>query len=121
MFCFLSDPLPVVNITVTENNQIVTVTWQTAAGSKQDKYRFMYRSVLRDPSAHWLEQTAVTEATQFSGAFPGEMYEISIIAISNEQESVPSNTSVVIGKHFCLFSCLAVGFLLLQFSRLVIQ
>ena len=106
-------------MTVTENNQIVTISWKPAESSRQESFLIRYRPTLRDPSASWLEQTAVTLASQFSQAFPGERYEISVLAISKGQRSDPSNATVVVGKwcwshcgSFIFVSCLdALGFL----------
>lgn len=99
--CFCPEPFPVMNVTVTENDQIVTITWKAAAASRQESFLIRYRPTLRDSSSSWLEQTAVTQASQFSQAFPGEKYEIIVLAISNGQKSDPSNATVVIGKWCC--------------------
>ncbi|XP_070189417.1 tyrosine-protein phosphatase 10D-like [Littorina saxatilis] len=89
-------PKPAENVTVTSSNQLVTVTWSPAPGSSQSSYRIRYRPTLRDPSAAWLEQTALAPATQFSQVFPGEKYEITIYANSGSQESDPTSAYIVV-------------------------
>ncbi|KAL8579584.1 hypothetical protein ACOMHN_025537 [Nucella lapillus] len=89
-------PLSVANLMVTANQQTVQVTWRSAAGSRQESYHIRYRPTLRNPEAPWLEQTAVSESSQFSPAFPGERYEVQVIAVSDGQESASSVGHVVV-------------------------
>ncbi|XP_076467280.1 tyrosine-protein phosphatase 10D-like isoform X2 [Babylonia areolata] len=91
-----TDPLPVLNLTVTASDQTVQVSWQPAVGSRQTSYRIRYRPILRDPDATWLEQTAVAVSAQFSPVFPGEKYEVQVFAVNNGQESLPSTGFVVV-------------------------
>ncbi|KAK7491298.1 hypothetical protein BaRGS_00017399, partial [Batillaria attramentaria] len=91
-----TNPLPVVNMTVTAGNQLLTLTWAPAIGSKQEQYRIRYRPTLRDPEAQWLEQTAVTPTSQVPSVFPGEKYDISVYAVSGSQSSEPTNESIVV-------------------------
>jgi hypothetical protein len=86
------------NVTVTENNQLVTVTWQPGTGSQQSSYRVRYRPLLRDPNAEGLEQSASGTSTQFSGTFPGEQYQISVYAVSGGVSSQATNAMLTIGE-----------------------
>lgn len=92
-----SDPLPVRNLIVTASSSMITVTWVPGINSRQDIYTIKYRPLLEKPDAVWLEQTAVTNATQFI-AFPGEEYQLSVIAKSKFYSSDPTNASVIVGE-----------------------
>ncbi|PVD28611.1 hypothetical protein C0Q70_11204 [Pomacea canaliculata] len=90
-----TNPLPVRNLIVTVSSSMITVTWVPGINSRQDIYTIKYRPLLEKPDAVWLEQTAVTNATQFI-AFPGEEYQLSVIAKSKFYSSDPTNASVIV-------------------------
>ncbi|KAK3790007.1 hypothetical protein RRG08_016325 [Elysia crispata] len=82
-------PSPVRNLTLSHEGTDLLIAWSPPASGLWMTYKVMYRSVLRDNETVPLLRTSGRNenSMRITDLFPGEMYKVEVVSISNDLES----------------------------------
>ena len=94
----LSAPLPVINLTLAEENQVVSVMWTPAPGSVQQMYYIAY-SLGTNTNRDYHSLMTNTTWISVESVFPGRTHDFYVHAVSNSVYSEYAFQSIVIGEH----------------------